>query len=76
METRNKDSKMVRVVRKFSSHKEADKADRAYYRSLTGEQRVEILCELIDMHLTDEQREKGVECVLTRRKLHPDEPSS
>ena len=36
-----------RVVRKFDSHQEADAADRAYYRSLTPQQRLEILFELV-----------------------------
>jgi hypothetical protein len=36
-----------RVVRKFRSHEEAEEAEFEYYRSLTGEQRVAILLELI-----------------------------
>jgi len=39
---------MERVVRTFSSHEEAAKADREYYRSLTPEQRLDILLELIE----------------------------
>ncbi len=38
---------MERVVRVFQSHEEAEAADRAYYRSLTPQQRLEILLELI-----------------------------
>lgn len=38
---------MIREARKFSSHQEADEADRRYYRSLTPEQRLEILLDLI-----------------------------
>ena len=38
---------MERVVRKFDSHAEAAKADRAYARSLTPEQRLDILFELV-----------------------------
>ncbi len=38
---------MERVVRKFESPEEAENADRAYYRSLTPEQRLEILFELV-----------------------------
>ena len=38
------------TVRKFSSHEEADKADREYYRSLTPERRVEILLELVESY--------------------------
>ena len=37
---------MERVVRKFSSFEEADKADREYYRSLTPQQRLEMTFEL------------------------------
>ena len=33
-------------IRKFTSHEEADKADREYYRSQTPERRLEILLEL------------------------------
>lgn len=38
---------MKKVVHKFASHAEADAANRAYHRSLTPEQRLEILFELI-----------------------------
>jgi hypothetical protein len=40
---------MERIVRRFDSHAEADAADRAYYRSLTPQQRLEILFELVRM---------------------------
>lgn len=36
-----------RVVRKFSSHAESDRADREYYLSLTPLQRMEIMLELV-----------------------------
>jgi hypothetical protein len=36
-----------RTVAKFSSHAEAGQATREYYRSLTPQQRIEILLELI-----------------------------
>lgn len=39
---------MKRVVAKFSSHQEAEQADREYYRSLTPQQRLDILLELIE----------------------------
>jgi hypothetical protein len=39
---------MERTVAKFSSHAEADRANREYYRGLTPQQRIEILLELID----------------------------
>ena len=38
---------MQPIVRKFSSHAAAEEADRAYYRSLTPNQRLDILLELI-----------------------------
>ena len=38
---------MEKVVQKFSSHEASDAADRAYYRSLTPEQRLDILLTLI-----------------------------
>jgi hypothetical protein len=37
---------MEKMVRKFSSFEEAEKADREYYRSLTPEERVAICIEL------------------------------
>jgi hypothetical protein len=38
---------MEKVVRKFHSFAEADKADQEFYRSLLPEQRLEMLCDLI-----------------------------
>lgn len=40
---------MEKVVNRFSSFEEADEADRHYYRSLTPEQRLEMLLELLAM---------------------------
>ena len=34
----------------FDSFEEADEADRAYYRSLTPEERLDILIQLIEQH--------------------------
>jgi hypothetical protein len=39
---------MERVVAKFSSFQEAERAEREYYRSLTPQQRLDILLELIE----------------------------
>jgi hypothetical protein len=39
---------MEKVVRKFKSHQEADQADRDYYLSLTPEERIRILMQLIE----------------------------
>ena len=38
---------MERVAKKFSSFEEQQKADREYYRSLTPQQRLDILLEMI-----------------------------
>ncbi len=38
---------MERVVRKFRSFEEADNADYEYYRTLTGNEKLQILLELI-----------------------------
>ncbi len=63
METRNKESRMVRVVQKFSSHEEAARADRAYYRSLTPEERVGILLEMVNMHMDEDVAAQGLQRV-------------
>ncbi|HVX85930.1 MAG TPA: hypothetical protein VH253_14200 [Phycisphaerae bacterium] len=39
---------MQKVVQKFESHASADAADDAYYRSLTPQQRLQILLTLIE----------------------------
>jgi hypothetical protein len=39
---------MERTVAKFSSHKEADEATLDYYRSLSAQQRLDILLEMIE----------------------------
>jgi hypothetical protein len=39
---------MERTVAKFTGHAAADRATREYYRSLTPQQRIEILLEPID----------------------------
>jgi hypothetical protein len=39
---------MEPIVHKFNSHAEADAADRDYYRSLTPQQRMDILLTLIE----------------------------
>ncbi|HEX2932777.1 MAG TPA: hypothetical protein VHV54_23810 [Candidatus Binatia bacterium] len=38
---------MEKVVRKFSSFDEADNADDEYYRTLSGDEKLQILLELI-----------------------------
>jgi hypothetical protein len=39
-----------RKVEKFGSHEETDEATLRYYHSLTPQQRLEILLELVDSH--------------------------
>lgn len=41
---------MERIIRRFDNHAEADAADRAYYRSLTPQQRLEILFDLVRLY--------------------------
>lgn len=38
---------MEYIVRRFDSHADAEEADRRYYRSLTPQQRVDLLVELV-----------------------------
>ena len=38
---------MERSVRLFDSHAEADEADRAYYASLTPQERLDLLLEMV-----------------------------
>ena len=38
---------MEKVIRQFSSHTRADAADRQYYKSLSPQQRLDILLELV-----------------------------
>ena len=57
------------VARKFSSFAESDRADREYYRSLTPEQRLDILLELVARAQTDEA-EQGFARVYRVVKLH------
>ena len=45
---------MQRVVRKFRSFKEAAAADREFYQSLSGNERVDLLLELVRQHQGDE----------------------
>ena len=41
-----------KIVQKFQSAVEADRADRAYYRSLTPQRRLDIMLEIIYNHHT------------------------
>jgi hypothetical protein len=44
----NRGVPIERTVQKFSSHDEAERAEREYYNSLSPEQRVEVLLELMN----------------------------
>ncbi len=62
---------MEKVVRKFQSHAESDRADREYYLSLTPEQRMDIMLELVARYresFGDEARQ-GLKRVYRIRKL-------
>ena len=48
---------MEKVVRKFRSFREADEADLQFYRSLSGNERVNILLELVQQATADETTE-------------------
>ncbi len=45
---------MEPVATVFSSFEEAEEADREFYRSLTPEQRMEMLCELLEFTWPEE----------------------
>jgi hypothetical protein len=66
---------MERVVRKFASHVEADEADREYYLSLTPQQRMDIMLELVRRYQEGFGNEvaKGLQRIYCIRRLG-DEP--
>ena len=41
---------MEKVVHKYQSHAEAERADQAYYQSLSPAERLEILLKLVEQH--------------------------
>ncbi len=45
---------MARKLRQFSSFREAEEADRDYYRSLSPGERLELLLELINTYQEDQ----------------------
>ncbi len=61
--------RMQGEFRIFHSFAESERADRAYYRSLTPSQRLELLLELIQQWQGDETA-KGFERVYRVAKLH------
>jgi hypothetical protein len=58
-----------KVVRKFRSFKEAEQADAEFYRSLTGEQRVDILLKLNLQTFGEELLNAPIKRVVHIRKL-------
>jgi len=61
---------MKKVVRKFNSHKEAYAADRQFYLSLTPEQRLDILFEIVATHEEGlDEAQKGFQRVYRIVKL-------
>ena len=58
-----------KVVRKFRSFKEAEQADLEFYGSLTGEQRLDILLELIRQAYGDALINSSIKRVVHIRKL-------
>ena len=61
---------MEKVVRKFISFEEAEKADREYYKSLTPAQRVAMALELRRMWVgTEHEHTERLERVLTVSQL-------
>lgn len=57
-----------RVVKIHKGHKEADAADKAYYKSLTPRQRIDVLLELIAQRHGPDQGFVRVCKVIKRKK--------
>lgn len=63
---------MQKIVQKFSSFAAADRADFKYLRSLTGEQRLEMLLELISVNDPDEATvQRSAEFILLFKTTDP-----
>ena len=60
---------MEKVVRVFSSHEEADRADDEYYRSLTPQQRLDIFLEILWRGRTHDEAGERLERVYRIVKL-------
>ena len=56
---------MEKVVRKYKTHEDAERADREFYRSLTPRQRVEMALQIIDDFYGTEHRLERV-CRVTK----------
>jgi hypothetical protein len=60
-----------KIVRKFDSHAEALAADRAYYKSLTPEQRMDILLDLINAQRSSDETSQRLARVCRVVKRRP-----
>ena len=61
---------MDKVAQRFRSHSEAGESDRAYYRSLSPQERLDLLLDLVARGQTDET-EQGLARVCRVTQLHP-----
>jgi hypothetical protein len=59
-----------KVVQRFRSHSEAGESDRAYYRSLSPQEQLDLLLELVARGQSDET-EQGLARVCRVTQLHP-----
>ena len=60
---------MDKIAQKFRSHRDSEAAERDYYRSLTPQQRLDLLLDLIAQTQPDET-EQGFARVYRVAKLH------
>ncbi len=60
---------MDKVVRQYRTHRESERGDRAYYRSLSSQERLDILLDLINQGQGHEA-EQGFARVYRIVKLH------
>lgn len=59
---------MRKVARWFNSHEEAEKAEREYYFSLTPQQRIDILLELMRRYYGHPKRLERVARIIERKR--------
>ena len=62
---------MEKIGRKFESHRAADAADRAYYRSLSPTQRMDILLDLINSQRSNDETSQRLARVCRVVKRRP-----
>ena len=61
---------MEMVIRQCSSHAHADAADRQYYKSLSPQQRLDILLELVDTQRGNDESSQRLARVYQITKRH------